>query len=126
MSAPRPCVRCKQPLSPDARFCPNCGHPVEAPTELDELRHRRLTASAPPLLADKIRSALLKGERKPVTALFADIVGSTSILERVDPEKWTVILNQAFELMSQAVYRYEGTIANLLGDGLLEIGRAHV
>jgi len=119
MSAPRPCVRCKQALSPDARFCPNCGHPVEVPTEIDELRHRRLTASAPPLLADKIRSALLKGERKPVTALFADIVGSTSILERVDPEKWTVILNQAFELMSQAVYRYEGTIANLLGDGLL-------
>jgi predicted ATPase/class 3 adenylate cyclase len=119
MTALRPCVRCSQPLSPDAHFCPNCGHPIQAPTELDEQRHRRVAASAPPLLADKIRAASLKGERKPVTALFADVVGSTAILERVDPETWTDILNQAFQLMSDAIYRYEGTIANLLGDGLL-------
>jgi class 3 adenylate cyclase/tetratricopeptide (TPR) repeat protein len=66
-----------------------------------------------------MRSSLLKGERKPVTALFADVVGSTAILERVDPEFWTGLLNQAFDLMSQAIYRYEGTIAHLLGDGLL-------
>ena len=119
MSSQRLCARCGQSLPAEARFCPHCGYAVEAVTELDEERHRRLTASAPAYLADKIRSVLLKGERKPVTALFADVVGSTAIMERVDPETWTGILNQGFDLMSQAVYRYEGTIAQLMGDGLL-------
>ncbi|MDQ4143263.1 MAG: AAA family ATPase [Actinomycetota bacterium] len=119
MSAERLCLRCRHPLPPEARFCSNCGHPAELPTGSDEQRHRRLASSAPPTVANKIRSSLLKGERRPVTALFADVVGSTAILERLDVEVWTGLLNQAFDLMSQAVYRYEGTIAHLLGDGML-------
>lgn len=66
-----------------------------------------------------MRSSAPTAERRPVTALFADVVGSTTILEALDPEEWTEVMNRAFELMSQAVYRYEGTIAHLLGDGLL-------
>lgn len=58
-------------------------------------------------------------ERKPVTALFADVVGSTAFLEQMDPEEWSDILNRAFGLMSEAVLRYEGSIGHLLGDGLL-------
>ena len=85
---------------------------------LDE-RYRRLAAAAPPALAEKIRSALLTGERKPVTAVFADVVGSTALAESMDAEDWTLILNGAFERMAEAVYRYEGTIAQLTGDGLL-------
>ena len=68
---------------------------------------------------DKMRAAKLTGERKPVTALFSDVVGSTALAETMDPEDWTVIVNQAFELMSAAVYRYEGTIAQLQGDAML-------
>lgn len=119
MSAHLKCARCGQALIPEARFCSNCGNPTKGFSLSEEQHHRRLTSSAPPLVADKIRESLLKGERKPVTALFADVVGSTGILERVDPEVWTGILNRAFDLMSQAIYRYEGTIAHLLGDGLL-------
>jgi len=85
----------------------------------DDVLHARLTAAAPAPLIDKMRAAKLTGERKPVTALFADVVGSTALLENMDPEDWTVIVNQAFELMSQAVFRYEGTIAQLQGDALL-------
>ena len=66
-----------------------------------------------------MRAARLTGERKPVTALFVDVVGSTRLAEQIDPEDWTALINEAFDLMSRAVFRYEGTIAQLQGDALL-------
>ena len=66
-----------------------------------------------------MRAAKLTGERKPVTALFADVVGSTALAEQMDPEDWTAMINEAFDLMSKAVFRYEGTIAQLQGDAML-------
>jgi class 3 adenylate cyclase len=97
----------------------SCGEPVAATTPADEVRHASLTATAPLPLVEKMRAAKLSGERKPVTALFVDVVGSTAHLERMDPEDWTAIINEAFDLMSAAVYRYEGTIAQLQGDAML-------
>ena len=82
-------------------------------------RHTRLLSAAPTSLVEKMRSAKLTGERKPVTALFADVVGSTTLAEQMDPEDWTQIINEAFDLMSKAVFRYEGTIAQLQGDAML-------
>jgi len=61
----------------------------------------------------------MTGERKPVTALFADVVGSTTLAEQMDAEDWTQIINETFDLMSKAVFRYEGTIAQLQGDAML-------
>src|SRR5205814_8403029 len=58
-------------------------------------------------------------ERRPLTVLFADIAGSTAIAERMDPEDWTEIVNQAFARMNATVTRYGGTIARLIGDGVL-------
>jgi adenylate cyclase len=58
-------------------------------------------------------------ERKPITVLFADIVDSTAMAERVDPEDWAATVNGAFDVMAQAVQRYEGTVAQFLGDGIL-------
>jgi class 3 adenylate cyclase len=96
----------------------NCGHPLEA--ELDESRQQmQIAAVVPDSLAEKMRSAPVSGERKPVTAVFADVVGSTTLAEGMDPEDWIGIMNRAFELMSKAVYQYEGTIASLNGDGML-------
>jgi class 3 adenylate cyclase/tetratricopeptide (TPR) repeat protein len=82
-------------------------------------RHARLAGSAPTALVQKLRATPVTGERKVVTAIFADVVGSTSLAETIDPEEWVGIMNGAFDLMSGAVYRYEGTIASLVGDGLL-------
>jgi class 3 adenylate cyclase/tetratricopeptide (TPR) repeat protein len=64
-------------------------------------------------------SAKIEGERKPVTILFTDIVGSTSHAERIDPEDWREIVSTSHHIVSNAVYHYEGTIAQLLGDGVL-------
>jgi len=58
-------------------------------------------------------------ERRVVTMLFCDIQGSTALAEQHDPEEWTEIVNAAFERMVRPVYKYEGTVARLMGDGLL-------
>ena len=101
----------------------NCGASVEATDGKDEAqtveRQALIAAVTPAPLVQKMRSAKLTGERKPVTALFADVVGSTSLAERMDAEDWTQMINEAFELMSRAIFRYEGTIAQLQGDALL-------
>src|SRR6201987_2664112 len=58
-------------------------------------------------------------ERRPLTVLFADIAGSTAIAERLDPEDWTEIVGEAFGCMNSTVERYGGTVARLMGDGVL-------
>ena len=58
-------------------------------------------------------------ERRPITVLFADIAGSTTLAERMDPEDWTAIVSQAFTRMNATIERYGGTVARLMGDGVL-------
>ena len=97
----------------------NCGQTLEKTADADEARQNRIAAAAPAPLIEKMRAAKLSGERKPVTALFVDVVGSTALAEQMDPEDWTAIVTEAFDQMSQAVFRYEGTIAQLQGDAML-------
>ena len=113
----RVCPNCGTSNSTDAKFCKQCGTSLTGSSDrLDALRQ-----SAPQALQDKIRiaSANIEGERKPITILFTDIVGSTSYAEKLDPEEWKEIVSGAHQRVSEAVYRYEGTIAQLLGDGVL-------
>jgi class 3 adenylate cyclase len=58
-------------------------------------------------------------ERRPLTVLFADIAGSTAMAERLDPEDWTALVGEAFTRMNRTIERYDGTIARLMGDGVL-------
>src|SRR5881397_3941644 len=58
-------------------------------------------------------------ERRAITVLFADIAGSTAIAERMDPEDWTALIGEAFKRMNTTIERYDGTIARLMGDGVL-------
>jgi len=118
-SPPLSCPRCEAAVPADARFCANCGQALIGASDTDQVRQARLSAAAPSPLIEKMRTAKLTGERKPVTALFADVVGSTALAERMDPEDWTAVMNEAFDQMSKAVFRYEGTIAQLQGDGLV-------
>ena len=71
-------------------------------------------------LLDKLSAARgAAAERRVVTMLFCDIQGSTALAEAHDPEEWTEIVNGAFEQMVRPIYKYEGTVARLMGDGLL-------
>jgi class 3 adenylate cyclase len=113
------CSNCQTELPAGSRFCMNCGQPVRASTPADEDRLTRLAAAAPDPLVEKVRAAAhLAGERRVVTVLFADVVGSTALAEEVDAEAWMAIMNGAFDQITPAIYHYEGTIARLLGDGL--------
>src|SRR5438093_7947768 len=58
-------------------------------------------------------------ERRPLTILFADIAGSTAIAEKLDPEDWTVLVGKAFARLNAVAARYDGTVARLMGDGVL-------
>jgi class 3 adenylate cyclase len=98
----------------------NCGQPVATATVADDARHKRLAAGTPAPLALRMRAAHLAGERKVVTVMFLDVIGSTSLAENMDPEDWTLIMNRAFDLLSPIIIeKYEGAIARLLGDAIL-------
>lgn len=92
---------------------------MREPDSGDTERQARVAAGVPAALADKMRSARVAGERRPVTFLFADVVGSSALARSMDPEDWTELVNEAFEIMSKSIYRYEGTIARLMGDAIL-------
>jgi len=117
------CSKCNTPLKPGASFCTECGTPVslQPSSSGEQERLAALQQAAPADLQEKIRStsAQVEGERKPVTILFTDIVGSVSLAEKLDPEEWKEIVSGAHQRVSRAVYQYEGTIAQLLGDGVL-------
>ena len=81
------CPNCGRENSPDARLCDQCGHLFSEGGDADRLSS--LQSAAPQELQRKIRDTHLEnaGQRKPVTILFADIVGSTSLAEKMDPEE---------------------------------------
>ena len=85
-------------------------------------------AYTPPHLTEKILTAraALEGERKQVTVLFADIKGSTELIASLDPEAARHLLDPALHLMMDAVHRYEGTVNQVLGDGIMALFGAPV
>jgi len=78
-------------------------------------------AYTPPDLAEKILASksALEGERKQVTVLFADLKGNTELIRDLDPEAGQALLDTALHLMMDAVHRFEGTVNDVAGDGLM-------
>lgn len=114
------CANCQAEILPDARFCMHCGHPVRAHTADDEAHLNRLTAAAPQPLVEKAHAASgLSGERRIVTVLHLDVVGSTAIATEIGDEAWAAIMTEAYDRFAQVIYHYEGTIAHLLGDAVV-------
>ncbi len=128
--APLACTNCGNAIEPGFRFCPECGTPapgepgplvttpaaVTAPVE-------SVTPAIPERLAAKIRASqgVVAGERKLVTVMFCDLVGSTSIAERLDPEEYRDLLEEYMALVFREVYRVEGIITHLAGDGVMAL-----
>src|SRR5215510_13725104 len=85
-------------------------------------------AYTPPYLAEKILTAksTLEGERKQVTVLFADLKGSTELIADLDPEAAQRLLDPALHHMMDAVHRFEGTVNQVLGDGIMALFGAPV
>ena len=111
------CTQCGAALTPQNKFCPDCGHPVLRP------RFAAPEDYTPRRLADKILAAsrTLEGERRQVTVLFADLKGSMELVAPRDPEEALGILDPMLELMMEAVHRYEGVVNQVMGDGIMAL-----
>ena len=118
---PAACARCGFVHEPGARFCGGCGQPIVAGAAID--RFAAPEAYTPSHLAEKIRTSrgTLEGERKQVTVLFADMKGSLELLADRDPEDARRMLDPVLTAMMEAVHRYEGTVNQVLGDGVMAI-----
>ena len=120
------CADCAAELLPTARFCDQCGTAVPPSSAATASSTDHLTSPrsyTPPHLAAKIltgRSAL-EGERKQVTVLFADVAGFTALSERLDPEDVHDIMDRCFRILTDEVHRYEGTINQYTGDGIMAL-----
>jgi class 3 adenylate cyclase/tetratricopeptide (TPR) repeat protein len=116
----RSCSNCGTTLSAVAKFCPACAHPVAAGAGTPS---RSPDSYTPKHLAEKILTskAALEGERKQVTVLFADLKGSMELLADRDPEEARKILDPVLERMMEAVHRYEGTVNQVMGDGIMAL-----
>jgi class 3 adenylate cyclase/tetratricopeptide (TPR) repeat protein len=103
-------------------------HPARQQTITADDRFATPSGYTPAHLAERILKdrAALRGERKQVTVLFADVSGFTAISERLDPEEVHDLMNQAFERMLAEIHRYEGTVNQFLGDGLMALFGAPV
>ena len=117
-----PCPHCAFVNEPDDRFCGGCGQALSTPTDTSPGFTSTQTYT-PKHLTEKIlqSKAVLEGERKQVTILFADIKGSTELIAGLDPEEAQALLDPAIERMMDAVHRYEGTVNQVLGDGVMAL-----
>ena len=118
----RLCSKCGTQLSATAKFCPECAHPVAAGAAT-QARFVSPESYIPKHLAEKILTSksALEGERKQVTVLFADLKGSLELLADRDPEEARKLLDPVLERMMEAVHRYEGTVNQVMGDGIMAL-----
>ena len=113
------CPSCAYENLADSRFCAQCGVPLgRSPARVPDLR-----AYTPRHLAEKILShrSALHGERKQVTVFFADVKGSMDLAEQVDPEAWHRIMDRFFGILAEGVHRFEGTVNQFTGDGVMAL-----
>ena len=118
----RTCPNCGTLLSATAKFCHACAHPL-ATGEGTQARFASPKSYTPQHLAAKILTSktALEGERKQVTVLFADLKGSMELLGDRDPEEARKLLDPVLEHMMEAVHRYEGTVNQVMGDGIMAL-----
>ena len=117
------CANCGSPASRTAKFCAECGHPLQPVAADESSRFASPRDYTPRHLAEKILTsrAALEGERKQVTVLFADIKSSTELVVDRDPEQTQTLIGPVIEAMMEAVHRYEGTVNQVLGDGIMAL-----
>src|SRR5437867_12152849 len=117
------CASCRHSNPAGSRFCNACGASLGAPPTPARPRFLSPDSYTPKHLAEKILTsrAALEGERKHVTVLFADLKGSMELLADRDPEEARKILDPVLERMMDAVHRYEGTVNQVMGDGIMAL-----
>ena len=120
------CPVCSTPVSVDARFCKKCGASLNAASSRLELIAAESVRGEIRQLAEQTSANVTNGERKTVTALFADIKGSTELMHELDPEETLAIIDPVLQLMIDAMHRYDGYVVQSAGDGIFALFGAPV
>src|SRR5918994_5230182 len=112
----RRCSECDHAASAGARFCEQCGAALPSARTVE-------APPAPEALAEKIvgARAAIEGERKQITVMFADIVGSMELAASLDAERWRAILDRFLAIAAGAVHSVEGTVHQFTGDGVMAL-----
>ena len=123
----RVCPQCRAANPPQFKFCGECGQPLSASSEPPfpkSLSEKQPTPSPPPKeLTEKIlaQRGRIEGERRQVTVMFCDLEGSTAQTEKLGDEKAFALIDEIFGILTQQVHRYEGTVQEFRGDGIMAL-----
>lgn len=117
------CPSCSSSNPPNFKFCGECGHDLLKAEEVPPIDYSKPQSYTPKFLADKILTtrSSIEGERKLVTVLFADVANYTSMAEKLDPEEVHEIIDGCFQILMDEIHRYEGTINQFTGDGIMAL-----
>jgi hypothetical protein len=119
------CSRCGAENPPSSRFCGDCGAPLDPGLPVKSSQGGSAVPSVR-ITGEEPGVEVPEGERKTVTALFADIKGSTELMADLDPEEARAIVDPALTVMIDAVHRYDGYIVQSTGDGIFALFGAPV
>jgi class 3 adenylate cyclase/tetratricopeptide (TPR) repeat protein len=122
------CPQCKSVFAADSIFCDECGYDLRQPEKVPPVDYSQPQFYTPKFLAEKILTtrSSIEGERKLVTVLFADVANYTAMSEKLDPEEIHQIMDGCFKILMDEIHKYEGTINQFTGDGIMAIFGAPV
>jgi class 3 adenylate cyclase len=122
------CPQCRAEIQADDMFCGKCGQQLKRPAQIGSLDLSQPQSYTPKHLAAKILTTLtsIEGERKLVTVMFADLASFTSLSEKLDPEEVHQIMDGCFKILMDEIHKYEGTINQFTGDGVMALFGAPV
>ena len=117
------CPKCQFENPIGAKFCNECGHDLRGPITAPPIDYSKPKSYTPKFLADKILTtrSSIEGEKKLVTVLFADVANFTSMSEKLDPEEVHQIMDGCFRILMDETHKYEGTVNQFTGDGVMAI-----
>ncbi|MGD8255943.1 MAG: adenylate/guanylate cyclase domain-containing protein [Desulfobacterales bacterium] len=117
------CPICRAKIPIGRKFCGECGLKLTASAKILSTDFFDPQSYTPKFLADKILTtrSSIEGERKHVTVLFADVANYTAISEKLDPEEVHQIMDGCFTILTTEIHKYEGTINQFTGDGIMAI-----
>lgn len=117
------CPKCGVENLPGDNFCDQCGDALGESEIIFPIDYSLPQSYTPKHLAEKILTSRssIEGERKFVTVMFADVAGSTAIFENLDPEEVHQIMDGCFRILMDRIHRYEGTINQFTGDGIMAL-----
>ena len=119
----RRCNHCGFAIGPAAHFCSGCGRPTTLSGAASQHALTFLQSKVPPELVERIlhSGGAMSGERKHVTVLFADVRGSTALIDKLDPEEALEILGPILQVLMDATHQHDGFVNQARGDGVMAL-----